>query len=493
MNAKELLEGIEYEVVSGDPDTEVAGVSRDNREAKAGDLFICTAGARFDTHDEAVIRGLFDKGVRAFVTGKETVCPEGALMIRVKDTRAAGACIYAAWYGHPAREMTVIGITGSKGKTTTAHMLAGILRAAGHTVGTLGTNGAETPAGTYELSNTTPESEEVQKYLREMADQGCDAAVIEVSSQGMKQHRVDGFTFDYGIWMNIQEGDHVGPNEHETFEDYIYCKAQLLNHSRVRLVHRDDPYREKLMEFVDGPVLWFGGSEGCDYRASEIRKTFDEARGVPGISFRVSGKLQGESWINLPGDFNVWNALAAMAAADRMGVSLPDMNKALGNIRIRGRDDMVYRGEFSVCVDFAHNGASTWHHLSALREFRPKRLICVFGADGNRSKGRRYGMGEAAGTLADFSVVTSGHNRWESFEQILADTEVGLKKAPDPHYIAIKDRKEAIRYVIGNALPGDLITIIGLGHESWQEENGVKTPYSDIDFVREVLREKGLI
>ena len=168
------------------------------------------------------------------------------------------------------------------------------------------------------------------------------------------------------------------------------------------------------------------------------------------------------------------------------------MREALANIHIKGRVDIVYKGKFSVCVDFAHNGASAWQHLTALREFRPKRLICVFGADGNRSKGRRYGMGEAAGKLADFSIVTSGHNRWETFEQILADTEVGLHKAEHPNYIAIKNRKEAIRYAIENAQEGDLITIIGLGHESWQEEMGVKYPYSDTEYVKELIAELGL-
>ncbi len=494
MRLSELLERSEYSVISGNTDTEITGISRDNRKAAPGDLFICTTGARFDTHDTAVMEKLAEAGVRAFITEKETCCPAGTAVIRVENTRKAGAEVYAAWYGHPAEKLTVIGITGSKGKTTTTHMLADILKAGGHTVGTVGTNGAIIGGEVHELSNTTPESNEVQMYLRKMVDAGCDAAVLEVSSQGMKQHRVDGFTFDYGIWMNIQEGDHVGPNEHETFEDYIYCKAQLLQHSKLAFVHRDDPFTDRLMEHVTVPVEWFGGTERADYRATDIEKTFDEEEEQPGIAFKVSGKTSFDCWINFPGDFNVWNALAAICVADHMGVQPEAVNRALANVHIKGRDDIVYKGpKFSVCVDFAHNGASTWHHLKALREFRPKRLVCVFGADGNRSKGRRYGMGEAAGKLADFSIVTSGHNRWETFEQILADTEVGLFKAEHPNYIAIKNRKEAIRYAIENAEEGDLITIIGLGHETWQEEMGVKYEHSDTEFVKQVLRENNLI
>ena len=492
MRISELLDRINYTVVSGSDEEQVTGISRDNRRAIPGDLFICTTGARFDTHSEEVINALFAAGVKAFVTDKETVLPEGAAVIRVANTREAGAYIYAAWYRHPAEQLLMIGITGSKGKTTTTHMLAEILRVGGHKVGTIGTNGAIINDKVYELSNTTPESNEIQMYLRQMVQAGCDAAVIEVSSQGMKQHRADGFVFDYGILMNIQEGDHIGPNEHESFEDYMYCKAQLLNHSKTALIHGDDPYYERVMQYVNVPVERFGADPSYDFYAEKIEKTFDEERDLPGIRFRTGGKTTDDFWINLPGDFNVWNALAAIGVAAHEQVPHPAMKEALANIHIKGRADIVYKGKFSVCVDFAHNGASTWNHLQALREYRPKRLICVFGADGNRSKGRRYGMGEAAGKLADFSIVTSGHNRWETFEQILADTEVGLHKAEHPNYIAIKNRKEAIRYAIENAEEGDLITIIGLGHESWQEEMGVKHPYSDTEYVKELVKELGL-
>ncbi len=492
MKIRDLLERIPYTMVSGSDETEVTGISRDNRRAVPGDLFICTTGARFDTHDAAVMEKLFAEGVKVFVTDKETVTMEGAVIVRVKNTREAGAYIYAAWYRHPADQLLMIGITGSKGKTTTTHMLAEVLRTGGHNVGTIGTNGAIIAGKVYELSNTTPESNEVQMYLRQMVNAGCDTAVIEVSSQGMKQHRVDGFVFDYGILMNIQEGDHIGPNEHESFEDYMFCKAQLLNHSKNALIHGDDPYYERVMQYVTVPVERFGADPSYDFHAEAIEKTFDEKEDLPGIAFHVGGKIEDSFWINLPGAFNVWNALAAIAVAAHEQIPRCAMKQALANIHIKGRADIVYKGKFSVCVDFAHNGASTWNHLQALREFRPKRLICVFGADGNRSKGRRYGMGEAAGKLADFSIVTSGHNRWETFEQILADTEVGLHKAEHPNYIAIKNRKEAIRYAIEHAEDGDLITIIGLGHESWQEEMGVKTPYSDTEYVQELVQELGL-
>ena len=502
MNASELLRGCDYTVLAGSPAEEIKTIARDNRSAEAGDLFICTKGARFDTHDPAVIRALLKKGVRSFVIERreafdtETArlaAEHDACFLLTENSRHAAACAYAAFYGHPAEKLVTVGITGSKGKTTAAHMMAAILNAAGMTAGFIGTNGVDYPGVSKELLNTTPDADVLQKELAGMTDAGCRAAVIEVSSQAMKLHRADGFTFDIGIFMNIQTGDHIGPNEHESFEDYLFCKAELLNHSRLALIHGDDPYLPDLLSLVRVPYLLFGAGENCLYRAEDIRDENAPEDGFPGICFSLAGKLSGQVFVNMPGDFNTWNALAALAAADRLGIDPDTAAKALSHIHIRGRTDIVFKGErFSVCVDFAHNGESAFHHLKAMRAFLPKRLVCIFGADGNRSKGRRYGMGEAAGKLADFTIVTSGHNRYETFEAILEDTKVGLYRAEHPNFIAIKDRKEAIRYAMEHAEDGDLITILGLGHEHWQEENGVKYEYSDIDYVLSLVREMGL-
>ena len=505
MKLSTLLKDVEYKLLSGSLDQEITSLARDNRKAEAGCLFICTAGARFDTHDPAVMKALSEAGTAAFVVEKDVDYDGPAAIIRVPDTRKAGAHIYAAWYDHPASEMTMIGITGSKGKTTTAHMLAGILKAAGKNVGMIGTNGVAYGNVSRELANTTPDYDELQMLLRAMRDEGVDTCVLEVSSQAVKKYRVEGIRFDYGIWMNIQKGDHVGPNEHETFEDYFECKARLLLQSKTAIVHADDPYAADLLYETRKPAVLFGAGEDTDYRATDIEQVFDEETRTPGITFTAvkmvdsmfSVKKQpvasARFFVNLPGDFNTWNALAAIAAADRIGVPVKAMQEALSDVHIKGRDDMVYRGRFQVCVDFAHNGESTWAHLRAMREYRPKRLICIFGPDGNRSMGRRLGMGEAAGTLADLAIVTSGHNRFETFEQILHDTEIGLHKAPHPNYIAIKDRAEAIRYALENAKDGDLITIIGLGHEHWQEEMGVKRHWNDEEFVLRTLGEMGLL
>lgn len=499
MNGYSLLERTEYTLLHGLLDAEIRGICMDNRTCTVDDAFICITGARFDTH--TCVEQIAQAGAALIVVcadwaashGEEIrMLPEHTAVVSVKDTRLAKAQIAAAWYGHPADHLITIGITGSKGKTTTTHMLSSMLKEAGFTVGTIGTNGAIIGDELHELNNTTPDSEEMQMYLAKMVSAGCTAAVIECSSQGLMQHRTGGFTFDYAIFTNIAEGDHVGPNEHKSFEEYLYCKSLLLKNAKLGIVNADDTHIDGLLSGVTTPLLFYGEEQQehlrpLDYEAYAIEKTFDGQN--PGLVFDIRGSFEGHFYVNMPGLFNVGNALAAIVVAGNMGVPAEAMQRALGNLSIKGRIDMVYRSDrFQVCVDFAHNGYSTRNLLMALREFRPKRLVCIFGADGNRAKSRRYEMGEASGRLADLSIVTSGHNRYESFEQIFEDISVGLSRTTGA-YIVIPNRREAIRYAIEHVEDGDLITIIGLGHETYQEENGVKYPYSDTEYVRSVIAE----
>ncbi|MGI6106703.1 MAG: Mur ligase family protein [Lachnospiraceae bacterium] len=551
MKIKDLIRGIPCTWLAGDPETEVTGICHDNRKMRQGDAFICVAGARFDTH--TLIGQIAEAGASLIVVEKDVPLPRGAAAVRVEDSRLACPLLAAAFYGHPAEKMKTVGITGSKGKTTTAHMAAQMLRCAGKTVGTIGTNGAimpdrperneipgadrktchpcgETPGSVvYELDNTTPDPIELQMYLAMMAKAGCTHAVIEVSSQAMKQHRVDGFIFDCGIWTNIEEGDHIGPNEHKDFAEYLRCKAGLINHSRIGFVNCDDPHLDAFLRYVnlsdgsDGRPkrLWyFGTSQKADFRLSGFRETFDENEKRPGIAFDVTlrepaggepaeggekaadagdgGTRTEHLTAAFPGKFNMYNAAAAFCAADRMGVPVSAVNEGLNRLKIRGRFDIVFdNGHFRVCVDFAHNGYSTRNHLSALREYRPRRIVCVFSADGNRSVYRRTEMGEASALLADFSIVTEGHNRFETFEAICSDILKGIESAEKQMghkacYWVIPNRETAIRYAIENAQEGDFITILGLGHESYQEENGKKYPHADIEYVRKVCAELGL-
>lgn len=526
MKISELLQRIDYTVLQGDLSDEVTGICHDNRMLQKGDAFICISGARFDTHTMA--KELAKKAA-LLVVEKPVELEDGCktAVVQVASTRDIVAALAAAFYGYPSEKVVCIGITGSKGKTTCTHMMADILRAAGYLTGTIGTNGAIMPAGCdhavwgsdkyscapcnetpgydcYELNNTTPDPMELQMYLAMMVKAGCTHVVLEVSSQGMKQKRVATVDFAYGVWTNIETGDHIGPNEHKDFEEYLYCKAMLLNQSRRAYVNCDDRHLDAFMKYVtlsDGSdgrtkqVFYYGEGEKADYRIGNLKKSQNGVLEAPGIEFTISGALDADIRVNLPGDFNMYNAAAAVAIAHDMGISTDIINKGLTHLRIRGRFDIVFNnGHFAVCVDFAHNGYSTRNHLEALREYHPKRIVCVFGADGNRSKYRRYEMGEASALLADLSIVTAGHNRYETFDQIFADIKIGIdkaqkEKAEPVSYLVIPNRKEAIRYAIEHAQEGDMITILGLGHESYQEENGVKTPHSDIQFAAQCCKE----
>jgi len=520
MKIRDLIKNIDYEYLQGNLDDEVKGLAHDNRLLKPQEGFICIAGTRFDSHD--LINDVVAKGASLIVVEKDVELPEGVCAIRVKSSREVSPLLAEAFYDYPARKLKTVAITGSKGKTTSTHMMADIFRAAGYKTGTIGTNGAIMPvfdvsktkvvnadlyhpidceetAGhyVYELANTTPDAMEMQMYLALMVECGCTHVVIEVSSQAMKMHRVDGMEFDYGIWTNLDFTDHIGGFEHKDEDDLICCKANMINQSRIGFLNRDDRSLHRFEAYLnEGKKLYYyGESENTDYRVSNITKTFD---GYPGIRFNVSGKTEGQVSINLPGEFNALNAVPCVAIAQMEGIDYETINRALTHLLIRGRFEIVFdNGHFKVCVDFAHNGYSTFNHLRALREYRPKRVVCVFGADGNRSLDRRYGMGEASARLADLSIITSGHLRWETYEKITADTLTSFDKVEKetgkrPEYVLIKNREEAITYAIKNAQEGDIITIIGLGHESWQEENGVKYPHSDIDFVRKTCRELGL-
>ena len=486
MKLAKLLNNIKYEKVIGRMDVEVGGVCHDNRKIKPGDMFICVTGALFDSHSCAA--EVAKKGAAALVIEHDIdLAGINIPVVKVNNSREASAYIAAAWYGNPAQKMKMIGITGSKGKTTTAYMMRDILSAAGHTVGMVGTNGVFIGEEVFETPNTTPDPMDFQCYLSKMVDEKCDFAVIECSSQGIMQFRVAGITFDYGVFTNISDSDHVGPPEHKDFAEYLHYKSLLIKNSRLGFVNDGDEHTNDLLKGLDTPIIRFGFSGNVDYCAENIEKTMVNDK--PGASFAVSGRLSGDFHINMPGDFNVLNALAAISVANEIGVPQDAMRRALEKVFIKGRIEMIYRSDkFSVCVDYSHNGYSMKNLLIALREYNPKRLVSIFGADGYRVHKRRYEMGEVSGEYADFSIITAGQSRWESFDDILKEILVGIEKTGAP-YVVIPDRKEAVRYAIKNAKPGDLIALIGLGGKKHYEEKGVMYEYREDEYALSIIEE----
>lgn len=480
MRIKEWLEELEYQLQQGSLDTEVDEVVYDSRKAGPGAVFICMKGTKVDSHD--FIPGVLEAGTKVLVTERDVTVPEDVTVIRVKQGREALARLSAARFGYPARKMTMIGVTGTKGKTTTTHMIRAILEAAGEKTGMIGTNGVSVGEHHYPTMNTTPESYDLHRYFAQMAEEGCSYCVMEVSSQAFKMHRVAGIRYDYAIFTNISP-DHIGPDEHENFEEYLDCKKQIFGQSRYALVNCDDEHFTEIIREIPCEWAGYGLGEGCRYQAERIHYVSEPD--FVGIEFDIRGAGEIPVRVNIPGRFNVYNALAAAAVCIQAGISAQWVRHALEHLKIDGRMEIVYTsGKFCVIVDYAHNAVSMESLLTTLREYHPKRLVCVFGCGGNRSKDRRYSMGEIAGKMADFSIITADNSRFEKVEDIIADIRGSIEKTGGA-FIEIPDRREAIAYSMTHAREGDMIAIIGKGHEDYQEIEGVRYPFLDRAVVEE--------
>lgn len=485
MKLETLLEGLEYTIVQGDPDTEVADVVYDSRKVMPGCLFICIKGMNYDSHDHA--DEIAGAGAGVLITEREVALSgngKAPVVVRVENTRYAMAFIAAAWFGHPAEKLTVIGITGTKGKTTTTYLVRSILENAGHKVGLIGTIEVIIGDTHIHAGNTTPESYLVQEYFARMVEAGCDTVVMEVSSQGLKLHRTQGFVFDYGIFTNL-EPDHIGTGEHADFAEYLACKGMLFRQCRIGIVNGDDVHCDAVTEGHTCILEKFGMGEQNDLRATDLKLV--KKPGELGVAFSVTGLFNMRVEVTTPGKFSVYNALTAMAICRHFGVSEEDIKRALLAAKVRGRIEMVkVSDQFTLLIDYAHNAMSLESLLKSLREYEPHRLVCVFGCGGNRSKIRRYEMGEVSGKLADLTIITSDNPRFEEPQAIIEDIKTGMAKT-DGKYVEICDRKQAIAYAIAHGEPGDIIVLAGKGHEDYQEIKGVKYPMDERDLIADIL------
>ncbi len=494
MKLEKLIKEIECEVTYGNTsdkvdasEIEIKNVVNDNRKIEEGSLFICIKGANFDGHSCA--KEAAEKKAGAIVAEAEVELPEGCRMpvIRVKDTRYAMAFISAAYFDHPASKLKTIGITGTKGKTTTTYLIRNMLQNAGHKVGLIGT--IEVIIGDEHIhsENTTPESYNLQEYMARMVDAGCDAVVMEVSSQGLMLHRSQGFTFDIGIFTNI-EADHIGPNEHKDFDDYMHCKGLLFKQCKTGICNGDDIHTDDILEGHTCEVETYGFNKGVDLRA--VNLAYIHKPGNLGVFFDTDGLINMHAEITTPGKFSVYNALCAIAVARHFGCTPDEIGLALKEAKVKGRIEMVkVSDDFTLMIDYAHNAMALKSLLTTLKDYRPNRLICLFGCGGNRSKLRRFEMGEVSGRYADFTIITSDNPRFEEPEDIIADIETGIKKT-DGKYIKITDRKEAIAYAIDHGEQGDIIVLAGKGHEDYQEIKGVKYHMDERELIQEILEDR---
>lgn len=479
-----LLENLDYRILQGSIDGDITELIYDSRKACDGCIFVCVRGANVDGHSFA--SAVADHGAKVIVVEQSVDVRSDVTVLQVTDTREALAKLSAAYFDYPAKQMRCIGITGTKGKTTTTYMVRSILENAGYRVGLIGT--IETIVGEEHTPalNTTPESYAIQEDLRRMADAGQDVCVMEVSSQGLMMHRVDGMTFEVGIFTNI-EPDHIGPNEHKDFDDYLHCKSLLFQKCRLGIFNADDPHLQEILVGHTCEVKTCGFSEHANIRA--VHKKLLTENGSLSVAYDTVGDVQAHFEVPLPGTFSVYNSLTAIAICHHFGVGVDEMQKALDQVHVKGRIELVkISNRFTLLIDYAHNAMSLKSLLMTLRDYEPKRLVCLFGCGGNRSKLRRFEMGEVSGELADFTIITSDNPRFEEPAAIIEDIKSGISKT-DGEFIAIEDRKEAIRYAIEHAQDGDVIVLAGKGHEDYQEIRGKKHRMDERDLIAEVVAE----
>jgi len=458
---------------------DILSIEYDSRRVKKGSLFCCIVGQLFDGHNFA--ESAVSAGAAALLVEHEL--PLDVPQITVKNTRKAMAEMAAAFYGYPQREMLMLGVTGTNGKTSTTYMVKAIAEQAGKKVGIIGTIRNMIGQESLHTDRTTPESVDLFRLLRTMADARVDIVMMEVSSHALEQYRVHGIKFDAALFTNLTQ-DHL--DYHKTFENYLAAKKILFKNAKKAIVNVDDPYADRILEDLTIPVMTFGVRDRADFVSSDIDIT------TRGVTFDLHTPA-GDCRMNLPipGLFSVFNAMGAVGLAQSIGIRLDCIKAGLESMTsVSGRLEPVTAGmnvPFSVFIDYAHTPDALENVLKTVREFAKRRVICVFGCGGNRDRAKRPIMGEVAGRFSDLAVVTSDNPRNENPMDIIDTIVEGVKRS-GANYVVIESRKEAIDHALSLAEKDDVVLIAGKGHENYQEINGTKYHFDDKEIVEELLK-----
>ena len=490
MELKNILMGLEGLKVKGDLDIDISNIESDSRNIKENGLFIAIKGFDVDGHD--YIKAAIENGAVAILASSDIdkkllkEIMNDVTIIIAPDTRYALAICACNFYKNPSRNFKLVGITGTKGKTTTSFMVKSILEKAGMKVGLVGTIAIYIGEKKLEDSDrTTPESIKLQEIFAKMAKAKCDVVIMEVSSQSLKLNRVAGCDFDIGVFTNFSE-DHISPKEHPDMKDYFNSKLKLLEMSRACFVNADDLQTSKIPKLLpEKNILTYGIDNFCNLLAKDITVT-DKA-----VDFKVKiGSRNERVKIDIPGRFSVYNALAAIAIAAKLGVGAEPIKTALLDLKVPGRSELVpNKKDLNIMIDYAHSPESLENILSAVKSYTKGRVISLFGCGGDRDSTKRPIMGEISGRIADFTIITSDNPRTEKPETIVKEIEKGMKKT-NGKYICIVDRIEAIKYAIDMANKNDLIVLAGKGHEPYQEINGKKYPFDERVIVNDIINGK---
>ena len=488
MELNVVLAGLEGLKAKGNLDLDIKGIESDSRKVEDGYMFIAIKGFDTDGHtfiDKAIENGAKCIMVQAGCDLKKLKIPENVTLIVAEDTRYALAIAACNFYEHPSKKFKLVGVTGTKGKTTTTFMIKRILEKQGQKVGLIGTIAKYIGNKNLgESDRTTPDSLELQRLFSQMAKAKVDTVVMEVSSQSLKLDRVTGCNFDIVLFTNFSE-DHISAKEHPDMEDYFNSKLKLFKMCKTGFINADDLKVSQIKKLLpENDIQSYGIDNAADLLAKDITVTNSY------VDFKVKlGDKNERVKTSIPGRFSVYNSLAAICVARKLGVTPENIKEALADVRVPGRSELVSnRKGLTIMIDYAHSPESLNSILKAVKAYCQGRVISVFGCGGDRDTSKRPVMGEISGTIADFSIITSDNPRTEEPIKIIEQIEEGMKKAKGK-YIVIENRREAIKYAVEMASKRDIIVLAGKGHETYQEIKGKKNHFDEREIVREIIKE----
>ncbi len=486
MELKSVISGIEGLKAKGDLSIDIQGVESDSRKITKNCLFIAIVG--FETDGHKYIKQAIENGATAVMIEegskiKKEDVTDDVTIIMAPDTRMAAAKVACNFYKNPSKNLKVVGVTGTKGKTTTTFMIKSILELQGKKVGLIGTVANYIGSKNLgESSRTTPDALEIQKLFSQMVEEKVECVIMEVSSQALKLHRVDGIDFDIGVFTNFSE-DHISANEHPDMEDYFNSKLKLMQISKTSFINADDFRVSKIKKLLPDKDIY---SYGIDNEANLLAKDITITNSSVDFKVKIDGKNERVK-TGIPGRFSVYNSLAAICVTTKLGANAEQIKEALLSVRVPGRSELVDNKKgLTIMIDYAHSPESLQSILSAVKSYTRGKVISVFGCGGDRDKAKRPIMGQISANIADFTIITSDNPRTEDPQSIVDEIEVGAKKSKGK-YIKIVDRTEAIKYAINMATKNDMIVLAGKGHETYQEINGVKKHYDEREIIKEVI------
>lgn len=478
MRLSELFQAADLQILGEDVD--IQRIEFDSRQVRAGDIFVCVVGTFDDGHRFA--ENAVKQGASALLVEREL--PFDIPQVIAPNSRIAMAEAAARFYDYPAKKMTMVGVTGTNGKTTTTYMIKSIAEEAGHKVGLIGTITNLIGNEVLPAEHTTPESPDLHLLLAKMVEEGVDFCVMEVSSHSLDQHRVYGIEFDLAVFTNLTQ-DHL--DYHKTFEAYRDAKKILFSQCKMAVYNADDVNASYMVEGLPCEAMSTGIRENADIWAKEIEVT---SQGVK-FDMQLPGKDLMHIRLHIPGLFSVYNALSASAACFMLGIRAIDIKRGLERLlSVSGRIEPISVGErdYTILLDYAHTPDALQNVLKTIRGFADGRLVTLFGCGGNRDHAKRPIMGEVVGRYSDFCIITSDNPRNENPMDIIRQVEEGVKKTAC-EYIVIENRRDAIRYALAQGQPGDVILLAGKGHETYQDIAGVKSHFDEKEIVRDLLRE----